>query len=431
MSDWILAIGYAILATAPLLVARVVAPGYGSFATELGLAFGFLAFSTAVLQFTLVSRIRTSRVIGADRLVALHRGMGLVIIGVALLHVGLSAAMPRGEELPDWSELPVSRSGTLALSALMLLTVTSIWRRRLRLSYEAWQTIHVASALTFTVTAACHSIAIRRYTASSAVAGTIGMYVLVLAGVVLRNRLVRPWRLGTHPWEIVENDDVGGDARRLRVRPLGHRGFDFEAGQFAWLVTGRSPFWAEQHPLSIAAAPAATGEVEFLVKALGDWSGGTVPHLRPGSIVWVDGPYGAFVPRAADDEPLVLIAGGIGIAPMLAILRQLAGRGSRRSTTLILGASAAERIVASSTLSELVQRLGATFVPVFEHPRPDWSGERGFITAELIRRHAPAPLPRCEFLLCGPLAMIDAVTSALTSLGVPEARVITERFEVV
>jgi predicted ferric reductase len=74
----------------------------------------------------------------------------------------------------------------------------------------------------------------------------------------------------------------------LRIRPIGHDGFTFEPGQFAWLVTGTTPWSSQQHPLSIcsSAEPAADRGLELSIKALGDWSSAVVPRLTPGMSVW-------------------------------------------------------------------------------------------------------------------------------------------------
>lgn len=122
-----------------------------------------------------------------------------------------------------------------------------------------------------------------------------------------------------------------GDAWTLALEPDGWPGLkDFSPGQFAWLNLESSPFALSDHPFSISSAPTALPRIELTIKALGDFTsqiGNTPVGLR----AWVDGPYGVFTPdRYPDASGLVFVAGGIGITPVMSMLRALADQQDRR-----------------------------------------------------------------------------------------------------
>jgi predicted ferric reductase len=282
-------------------------------------------------------------------------------------------------------------------------------------------------------TALAHLLRIGAISRTPAMQWALGAYTTLFLTLLLRYRLVRPIRLAARPWTVVSNVDGGGSTRILRIRPEGHAGFAFTPGQFAWLITGRHPVWSGQHPLSFASSDRRPpeGSIEFAIKALGDWSSTVVPALQPGRRVFVDGPFGAFMPDLSPDSPLVLVAGGIGIAPMRSMLLALRDRGDRRPVVLFYAAASLARVIFREELAGLEDEISLRVVYVLERPETGWSGEHGLLTADIVRRHAAALLGRAECFVCGPVPMMEAVEAILRGLGVPASRIHTERFQVV
>lgn len=426
---------FVVLILAPLGVAALAGPTPTSraFWTEVGVAVGFLAFPLMLAQLALVSRLATvSRPFGSDALMQWHRGMGLAALGFVVLHPLLLSSVPWSA----WNPLAgpvVLRTGAVAFWATLLLVVMSVWRRRLRLSYEVWQVTHLALAGVVTTAALWHMFAVGFYSGTSAVRVVLLAYTALFGGLLVGYRLVRPLALRQRPWRIDANTDIGGSVRLLRVRPDGHHGLQFEAGQFGWLVTGSRPIASSQHPLSFAssATSAPDGTVEFAIKNLGDWSGQVVPTLAPGHRVWIDGPSGGFTPEITSPRGLVLIAGGIGIAPMRSVLLTLRDSGHRRPVWLFYAASNWSRVVFREELAALAHQTGVQVCHVFEHPDADWTGEQGRVTADLLSRHLPDDCRGFDYFICGPVAMMDAVETCLTDMGVPARQVHTERFQMV
>jgi predicted ferric reductase len=428
---------YVTLTLLPLVVAWWERPWDAPrpFLVEASVATGLLALPLMVFQFALVSRLGpASRPFGSDALMQVHAQVGLVALAAVVIHPLL--LLGHGLPLSGWNPFGgpwLLQSGAIALWATLLIVVTSVFRRRLRLGYEAWQVLHLVLAVVLTAAMILHILAARGYAAEPGMRALLIAYAALAFGVLLHYRVLRPLLIWRRPWTLVENRDVGGSTRLLRVRPAGHAGFTFEAGQFAWLITGGSPLWSAQHPISMAstAERAPDGTIEFAIKALGDWSGTVVPALKPGVRLWVDGAFGAFTPEGHPAQGYVLIAGGIGISPMRSILQTLRDREDVRPVILFYAAHDWTRVSFRDELEALSQSLNLTIVYVFEGPDADWRGERGYITADVLRRHLPRQYTRFMYFMCGPVPMMDALEVVLVEVGVPAGAIQSERFDMV
>ncbi len=427
---------YVTLVLLPLGVALIFDPiaARRAPAVEFAVAAGFIAFTLIAFEFALVSRLRAaSEPFGTDALMQFHRQMGLVALLFLVIHPlalaghGASLAM-----LDPFAGGLAQRTGAIALWTTVLLVATSVCRRRIRLPYEVWQWTHGAIAVVIAAAALAHMLAVGRYTSVTALKFVLSSYAILFVALLLRYRIVRPALLARRPWEVIENRDEGADTRTLRLRPLGHHGFEFQPGQFAWLITGRRPFIAQQHPITLSSSAELPPDrsLELSIKALGDWSREIVPAIATGARVWLDAPYGALTPDRYPAQGFVLIAGGIGITPMRSILLTMRDRNDVRPVLLIYAANRPQRMVFREEIEALERALNLRAVLVFEDPPSGWSGEQGFVTTELLRRYLPRQYPRYQFFVCGPEPMMDSLERSLLALGLPGERISTERFDV-
>ncbi|MCE3004518.1 MAG: ferric reductase-like transmembrane domain-containing protein [Xanthomonadaceae bacterium] len=427
---------YVFLVLLPLLAALWSAPPGGrGFVHELGVAAGFVALAMLALEFALIARLRAvAQPFGIDALQGFHRGLGFAALGFALAHPLLLLADGMAARGFDPFAGPVAlRPGAAAFWLLLALVATTLWRRRLRLSYEAWLALHRWAALLLLAGALWHVFLVEGRSGAPLMRALWSVYALLVVALVLQHRLgamLRAWR---RPWQVVENRPERGDARTLVVEPVGHRGFDFEPGQFAWLLTGRTPFSAQQHPITFAgsAEQGASRRLAFTIKALGDWSREVVPRLAPGARLWLDGPHGVFTPEREPAIGLLLIGGGVGITPMRAILLTMRDRGDRRPVLLLHAASSPERMTFREEFEALAREIALTYVPVAEDAPAGWTGERGRIDHALLARHLPPQRAHWQCFVCGPPPMLDAMERLLPACGFPAARVHTERFATV
>jgi predicted ferric reductase len=165
------------------------------------------------------------------------------------------------------------------------------------------------------------------------------------------------------------------------------------------------------------------------IRKLGDFTS-AIQNVPVGRRVYLDGPYGAFTMGSPADMH-VLIAGGVGVTPMMSIIRTLADQGDKRPVILLYGSMDWESITFREDLEALTSRLDLTVVHVLKDPPAGWTGERGFITAEMFKRHLPLPYADHEYFICGPDVMMDAIEKALGELGVPQPKYHTERYSFV
>jgi len=399
-----------------------------SFGTNLSVALGFVGLSMMGLEFALVARFRpVAAPFGQDALLQFHRQIGYAGLAFILVHFLISA---------HWDEVTPAKAiaapalvwfGMVALLALIVLITSSVWRRRVRLSYEAWHLVHTVLAVVLIVGALGHIFFVDEYVGSlwkqALWAVMTGAFVLLLVWV----RLVKPGR--ARPWRLERVTAERGDTTTLTLKPPPDAGFSFAPGQFGWFAIGRSPYSLTQHPFSFASS-AEREEVELAVKALGDFTS-QVGKLTPGTAVYVDGPHGAFSIDYDEGPGFGLIAGGVGIAGLISTLRTMADRGDARPTLLFYANGEWDRVAFREELEELKGRLNLVLVHVLTSPPPDWTGETGFLTAEILERHLPPGYRRFQYFICGPDPMMDAAESALIGLGVPPERVHTERFDMV
>ncbi|MFF4354051.1 FAD-binding oxidoreductase [Streptomyces sp. NPDC001530] len=183
-----------------------------------------------------------------------------------------------------------------------------------------------------------------------------------------------------------------------------------------------------EHVRSFSMAGLPGGTLEFLIKRYpgGLFSGLLDGTLRPGDPLTVKGPYGTCVMRDAPDRDLILLAGGAGMAPILAQLRGLAATGSTRRTRFYYGARTERDLFALDEIAELGRGLADfAFVPALSE---DASGsyEQGLIT-EVVDRHE-GDLSTADAYLCGPPPMCDAALELLTGKGMPEERIFLDKF---
>jgi len=127
----------------------------------------------------------------------------------------------------------------------------------------------------------------------------------------------------------------------------------------------------------------------------------------------------------------VLIAGGVGITPMMSMIRTLADRGDKRPVVLLYGSKDWDSITFREELEELEKRIDLKVVHVLANPPVGWTGEKGFIDAEMFKRHLQPPYADHEYFICGPGPMMDAIEKALGELNVPMAKYHSERYSFV
>jgi len=204
--------------------------------------------------------------------------------------------------------------------------------------------------------------------------------------------------------------------------------FEFVAGQFLPIrvsIAGRD----HVRCYSLSSSPAARGYLEISVKRQGLVSTALHSLIRPGSIVSIKAPAGGFTYPAGGDRPLLLLAGGIGITPLISMMRHGVAADPDRSITLLYSAPSAAALAFREEIKALVRgsrRANAIFAVTRGDTAPDLYPGR--IDETLIGAAVPT-VAEAIAMICGPKPMIAGMRATLASLGLPEDRVCFEAFE--
>jgi predicted ferric reductase len=426
---WLALYGALVLAPLALLFAAPLPPFRG-FLFEFAAALGFIALAMLLLQFPLSARFRhIAPFFGADTLLQFHRQAAFVATAIVGVHVlFMLAADPRHLDFLDPRVNPLRATFLVGVMvALVLLIVLTLWHEEIGLKYEWWRLTHAVLAVGVVVIGLTHALQVGRYAAAPWYRALwIGLAVATLATLV-EVRLLRPLRMRRRPYRVVDVRPERDNTWTLTLRADGHAGVRFLPGQFAWIILGQSPFSIEQHPFSFVSS-ADDPRPAFAIKETGDFTA-RIQNVAPGTVAYLDAPHGAFSIDLFDAGGAVFLAGGIGVAPILCMLRTLAARGDTRPLVLLYGNPNWEAIAFREELEALRQSLRLEVIHVLSEPPPGWTGPSGYINPEVLDRYLPPdPSGKFHFFLCGPPPMMDAVEPMLLARGIPRARIHSERF---
>jgi propane monooxygenase reductase subunit len=226
---------------------------------------------------------------------------------------------------------------------------------------------------------------------------------------------------------IAKLEKISPDIWHLVLASTANAPFEYDAGQYAELRIAGTDCWRSY---SMANLPNADGRIEFFIRHVpkGRFSSVVAEKARVGDEVMLRGPYGQFG-ISAGHAPIVMVAGGSGMAPILAMLRSLAANRSEREITFFYGARHAEDLICSELMDALRKSLVAfTYVPALSEPSADceWVGEVGLITDVVDRR--TQNLRGADAYLCGPPGMIDAAMAVLRAHGMFGSRIRYDKF---
>ena len=404
-------------------------PAYNTL-TSVGRFLGLhLAFVMA-LQLLLIARLPVlDRSIGMDRLTTWHRWTGFTLFWLVLLHPTFVLLgyghLDKLSVLTEFTGLagqtPVLL-GMIAAGLVVVIAAVSVRAARRRLSYETWHTVHLLTYVVVTL-GIIHQISEGSAFKTNVLTELYWWALWAFAlGALLTGRLIVPLaRNARHRLRVAavvpESDDVvsvhvtGRDLDRLHAR----------AGQFfLWRFPGHHRWW-QVNPFSLSAAPDGRS-LRLTAKGIGATSAG-LRTLRAGSRVFAEGPYGAFTTAQRTRESTLLVAGGIGVTPIRALLEdeQLTGdvvvlyRVPTPADAVLLGEIKNLTSVRRARLHLLTGRTGAGSPPYQPFSAP------GLIAL------VPDVAERDVFV-CGPAAMTAAVIRGLRELRVPAGQIHAETF---
>lgn len=431
-------LGWMILYIGLVLVPMMLALGIDrpparSFLVELGALLGLLGIGVLGMQLVISGRHPWfAGAIGQDNLLQFHRQIGifawlLVLAHPLTLFIGDPAFLAYLNPSEDFMR---AASLIFVLVATSLLVASSLWRVGMKLQYEWWRALHGVLSLLVVAAGLGHALLVDHYTGDLLTKVAIAAFIGGTLYLLLESRLLRPWRLKRTPWEIVEVHQEPGDATRLVLEAQGHWGMSFKPGQYAWITLGDTPFSLQQHPFSIDSDATRPHRLEFTAKHAGDFTN-SLKDVKPGTRAWVEGPYGVFSIDPSAGRRAVFIAGGVGITPIMSMLRSCRALDFEPRMLLIYANQDYDSILFRESLERLSQDLSLEVVHVLQEPPEDWEGESGLVDADLLERILPEEDGEIDYFVCGPPPMMDQVEPALRKRGVSVKNLYSERFNLV
>ncbi|GAA4362949.1 ferredoxin reductase family protein [Paeniglutamicibacter cryotolerans] len=404
--------------------------------TVAGIVAGLVATDLILVMVLLAARVPLiDRAVGQDSAMVLHRRLGKPVLYLVLGHVvlvTLGYARSDGVGFVDESGMLLSGSDlVLALIGtilLILVVATSIVAVRRRFPYEVWQGIHLLSY-------AAVFFALPHQLSSGMVLATgtwqrvywIALYVLVFGAIAWYRLTVPVIRTLRHRIrvEAVEAVAPGVFSIHLSGRDLDRLGA--LGGQYAIWRFWTAGTWWHAHPVSFSAVPNRTS-ARITVRELGAGTG-RLGLLAPGTPVSIEGPYGIFTPMTRTSPKLAIVAAGIGVTPVRALLEHSTLEAGE--VTAVLRGTEHGHLYLWDEMEELTVRRGGMLYAMFGRRPP---GSETWLSAEAASRGVTLlsvfpDLFQSDLYVCGPTRWAMLVVRDAREAGLREEQIHLERFD--
>ena len=399
---------------------------------SLGLLTGLLSSDLMLLQVFLLARIPlVERAWGHDVLVHRHRLLGLWSFWLMLAHVALYAVERWGRD--GWaavlavfitdSWMLFATAGTLLIIGVV---VTSIrWARR-RLRYESWHLLHLYAYLGIGF-AFPHQLADGAdFHGPIALLFWWTLYLTALAAILTFRIGLPAWRSWYHRLRVagVRTEAPGVVSVVVQGRRLDK--LRTRSGQFfTWRFLG-GPGWTRGHPYTVSAAP-KPDHLRVTIQVVGDGST-RAAQLRPGTRVLVEGPYGTMTAQQRTHPRMLLIAAGVGITPMRALLEDTPY--APGDATLIYRFRRREHAIFINELNAIADRRGVDlfYLPGSRRADDSWQPAGGHRDDTPALIDLVPDLADRDIYVCGPPAWNTTVRAALHRAGAHPTQIHSEDF---
>lgn len=393
---------------------------------------GLLMVYSILIQVLLIGRtVWLEKLIGLDKLSHIHKLNGytttlFILLHPILLTIGYAQTSHTSliaQFLVFFTSFEDVKKAVLAVILLLLIIFISIRIVKKRLKYEYWYFVHLGTyfAILF---AWGHQLKIGEdFLASNLFTYYWYLLYIFVFGQLLFFRFITPlynfWRFGFHVAKIVRENS---STVSIYIKGNSLKNFKVKAGQFAILKFLDKNYWWQSHPFSFSMLP--NGEtLRFTMKNVGDFTS-TVENIKPKTPVIIDGPYGVFTQGFSTKNKYLLIAGGIGITPIRALVENLGKNG--KDTVVIYSAKTQEDLVFKNELDDLAKAYKFKLFYILSQEKKD-----GYLYGRLngteITRLVKDIKERAIYI-CGPHSLLNSLTHDFESLGIPKTQVHYEKF---
>jgi predicted ferric reductase len=420
----------------PILAALASGVEAANMWSEFGTGLGLTAAALIFLQFLSSGRYESvSGQVGIDRTMGFHRISAYVLLLFAVCHPLIYLAPTLyADPTAAWHRLTGMlasnrlRTGVVALVGLLVLVGVASIRTRSFVRYEYWRASHGLLAVAVAGLTLHHAMRAGTYSNELPLRIVWLLFAAMSLAAISIVYFVRPRRMWREDWRVERVRRLGTHVVEMSLRGPSTTKLQFRGGQFMWitLAPNRPPF--HDHPFSIASGSADLPNLRLVIREAGDCTN-SFAKVEPGTPVAVDAPHGSFI-LPDGTGPVLMFAGGVGIAPLLGMLEQAATEGDTRIFRLLYSARTPSALAGLERLRELQSRLDLSLTCLVNEPSegadflPGPPGERH--VRDLLNGLVPQ---RVTALICGPARMMELVADALLDSSVPPRSIGYERFD--
>lgn len=414
----------------PLGIPEVVSGDLTTMLHALGRLFGLVATYCALTQFVVMGRVGwLEPIFGLDRLAIFHRRNGVATLSFMLLHSSLMVLthykLIGSADILGIFDVPYVILAMIAESLFVLTVGLSIYIVRKHLKFETWYAVHLLNYAAIALVPWHQLTNGGDFLTNPLFANYwIALYLITALTVLY-------WRFGMTVIKFLRHDFTvervvhqAPRATSVYIKAKNLDKFKAKGGQFVLVRFLSRPFVWQEHPFSLSRLP--NGQtLRLTIRQCGDFTD-QVPQLKPGTKVWVCGPFGAFTHDLRRTNKLLYIAGGIGITPIRSMIEDQTNRNETGNAVLLYGNRTVAETVFFDELTELGKHIAMPIYNIVSDQK-DYPGEKGIIDGEKIKRLVPDVAER-DIFLCGPPAMMWGIIPELKALGVPNQQIHYERF---
>ena len=395
-----------------------------AFLTELGKGAALTGFTLLILQVVISARFKfIDRPFGLDVVMHLHKHMAIFAAILLLSHPVLLALGHKSAKLFFFETSWQVNLGKVALLLLLLTILFAISFKMLRVDYQVWRFSHKGSIF-IVILGFTHALVIGSDIQKNGM--KIYWWALLVAAIgifIYRNLFVPLW--GRHRFEVISITQETYNTWNLALKPKNNQIFSYQPGQFMFVKLLRNGYHPEEHPFTISSSPTQKGIITATIKESGDYTR-TIGQTKPGDTALIEAPFGRFSFVHHKAKSFLFIAGGVGLTPIISMLRYLRDTKDERPVIFIYGNRTENDIIFQAELETLPQNVKLVYV--LSEPDSQWQGPRGYVNEQIIRDYAGDILGHAHVYVCGPPRMMEKVISCLKTVGIKTDRIHYERF---
>lgn len=390
-----------------------------------GKIIGMLAALLILIQPVLSARLKfLDRIFALNSSITFHRFTGNIICFFVILHpifiLASEGMFMIPLELRYWPEF----IGVFLLLLIIGMIVSSTFRKSLKIPFNRWRILHRILAFIIVLSLFIHVLFVSE-TFEQGLPQTLVFWAAGLCALLLFHALIKACIIRYKPFTITAVTKAGPATYLIEASPKANPP-RFLPGQFGFIRILSSQISNEEHPFTIASSPTQMKTIQFIIRTSGDWTR-TIKNISPGDRMLFNGPFGQFSHLLSpNSNDIIMIAGGIGITPMLAMLRYMMHVKDDRPVLLIWSNKTPRHIVCADEFKELEAHLtGLRIIHFFSRPT-DGSAKR--LDTRLLGKFLANQTKTAATFICGPPQMTKSIRSAMIHLGYHRRLIFTEYF---